>query len=77
MRGREPLRLEKEKREEMTAALRAYFLEERGEEIGHLASSLLLDLIIEKLAPEFYNQGVMDAHRFLSDKVEDVQLLLR
>lgn len=77
MKGKAFIRLEKERRDEMTEAIRDYFLKAREEEIGHLASGLLLDFIIEELAPEFYNQGVMDSYRFMAEKVEDVQQLLR
>ena len=68
--------LNKEKREDMVKAIRTYFLKERGEEIGNLASGLILDFVIDDLAPEFYNQGVMDAHKYLSERIDDVQSLL-
>lgn len=68
--------LTKEKRDDMVKVIRTYFLKERGEEIGNLASGMILDFMIEELAPEFYNQGVMDAHKYLSERVDDVQSLL-
>lgn len=52
--------------------LKEYFKNERNEELGDLAATLLLDFIIEELAPEFYNQGVYDSHNFLSAKLEDI-----
>jgi uncharacterized protein (DUF2164 family) len=69
---KERIRLSKEKREQMTADIKSYFLTERDEELGELGSGLMLDFIIEKLAPEFYNQGVEDACRYMGDRVEDV-----
>jgi uncharacterized protein (DUF2164 family) len=42
------------------------------EEIGDLAAGLLLDFIIENLAPDFYNQGVDDAYRFMKEAAEDL-----
>ncbi len=45
--------LNKEKRQDMILAIQSYFLKERDEELGDLASSLFLDFIIEKLAVEF------------------------
>jgi uncharacterized protein (DUF2164 family) len=71
------IKVEKETREAMIVALTNYYLNEREEEIGHLASSMLLDFIIEKLAPEFYNQGIMDATKYINDRVEDMQVLLK
>jgi len=70
------IKLTKEKKEEMVMAIKAYFLKEREEEIGHLAASMILDFIIEKLAPEFYNQGIMDSYKYMSDRIEDIQSLL-
>jgi uncharacterized protein (DUF2164 family) len=70
------IKMTREKREEMVDDIKNYFKKERGEEMGQLASGLMLDFIIEKLAPEFYNQGVMDSYRFLSNHLEDVQSLL-
>jgi uncharacterized protein (DUF2164 family) len=66
------IRLSPEKREEMLAAIKEYFLKEREEELGDLSSGFILDFIIEKLAPEFYNQGVDDACKYMLDRVEDV-----
>ena len=64
--------LSKQKRDEMTALIKGFFLKERGEELGDLSSGFILDFFIEKLAPEFYNQGVFDAHKYMLDRVEDL-----
>lgn len=77
MKGKCKVQLEKEKREEMVADIRSYFLNERGEEIGQLASGFILDFIIDRLAPEFYNQGVMDSHRYMGERVEDMLSLMK
>lgn len=67
-----PIKLTKEQKEKMAAAIQLYFLKERDEELGSLASSLMLDFITKELAPEFYNQGIYDAHRFMNDRTEDL-----
>ena len=64
--------LTKERREEMVSEIQNYFLKERDEEIGNLAAGLILDFIMEKIAPEFYNQGVFDSHQFMKDSAEDL-----
>lgn len=69
------IKISKEDRDEMIAALRQYFLKERDEEMGDLAAGLLLDHFIEHLAPVFYNQGVYDAHRYMKDAAEDLMAL--
>ena len=66
------IKLTKEKRSDMISAIKYYFLKEREEEIGDLASSLMLDFIIEKLAPEFYNQGVYDSYKYMGNSIEDL-----
>ncbi|AFL98763.1 MULTISPECIES: DUF2164 domain-containing protein [Desulfitobacterium] len=66
------INLTKEQKEEMASAIQRYFLKERDEEIGNLASSLMLDFIIKELAPEFYNQGVYDAYKLMNDRTEDL-----
>lgn len=68
--------IEKNKKLEMAEAIKNYFFYEREEELGDLASVLILDFIIEKLAPEFYNQGVYDAYLYMKEKNEDLLSIL-
>lgn len=72
MRNDPKIKISKEKREELISAIKNYFLSEREEPIGDLAAGLLLDFIIEKLAPEFYNQGVADSYTFMEKQLEDL-----
>lgn len=67
----EKIKLKKEKREALIADLKSYFLQ-NDDEIGDLAAGLLLDFIIEKMAPEFYNQGIYDAYTYFSERIDDV-----
>lgn len=67
---KEKIKLSKEKKEDMINAIKRYFVEKRDEEIGDLAATLILNFIIDELAPEFYNQGVYDAYVFMNDRVE-------
>ena len=64
--------ISKEVREKMISSIKEYFYKERDEDLGDLSSSLILDFIIEELGPEFYNQGVLDAHKFMNEKIEDL-----
>lgn len=66
------IELSKEKQEQMISLIKDYFKEERDEELGDLTAMLILDFFIEKLAPEFYNQGVYDSYKYFSEKVEDL-----
>ncbi len=66
------IKVSKENRQEMLSEIKAYFLKERDEELGDLAAGFILDFVIEKIAPHFYNQGVWDSHRYLQEKIEDL-----
>jgi len=72
MMDRSKIKLTKEKRAEMILAIKNYFLNEREEELGDLASSIMLNFIVEELAPEFYNQGVYDSYKYMDDRIEDL-----
>ena len=72
MRDENSIKVTKETRDYMVSEIKTYFLKERDEEIGDLAADLILDFILEKLAPELYNQGVYDSHRYMVDAVEDL-----
>ena len=64
--------LTNERREEIISEIKHYFLTEREEEVGDLAAGLILDFIMEKIAPEFYNQGVFDSHQYMRDAADDL-----
>lgn len=64
--------LSKERRDTMVGEIRNYFAAERDEEMGDLAAGLILDFIMKKIAPEFYNQGVSDSRKFMHDAAEDL-----
>lgn len=66
------LELSKEEREQLAAAVKEYFLNELEQDIGDLASVLLIDFMVKKLGPLFYNRGIRDAGGFISDKLEDL-----
>jgi len=72
MRNDNRIKLTKERRDEIISEIKNFFLKERDEEIGDLAAVLVLDFIMEKIAPEFYNQGVFDSHRYMKDSAEDL-----
>ena len=72
MRNEKTIKVTKEQRDEMIAAIKHYFLKNREEEIGDLQAGLMLDFIVEELAPEFYNQGVSDSYTYINDTIEDL-----
>lgn len=66
------IKLNPENREAMRSKIVKYFSEEREEDLGELASQLILDFFVEELAPSIYNQGVEDAYTYSRDKLEDL-----
>jgi uncharacterized protein (DUF2164 family) len=67
--------LSKELKKQAVDDIKKYFLDNREEEMGQLASELLLDFMIEKVGKVLYNQGIKDAHTFMSEKVEELYVL--
>ena len=65
-------RLNKEKRDLMIFEIKKYFSKERDEDLGDLGAALVLDFIEKKIAPEFYNQGVYDSYKYMSENIEDM-----
>ncbi|MDD3136765.1 MAG: DUF2164 domain-containing protein, partial [Methanoregula sp.] len=65
MKNKNSVKVTKERRDDMVSEIKNYFLKEREEEIGDLAAGMILDFILEKIAPEFYNQGVYDSHTYM------------
>lgn len=72
MKKKTGIKIDMKKREDMISSIKSFFLDERDEDLGDLASSLILDFIIDELAPEFYNQGVEDSYKYMNDKIEDL-----
>jgi uncharacterized protein (DUF2164 family) len=77
MRNENTIKITKDQRNEMIAAIKHYFLKEREEEIGDLRAGLMLDFILEELAPEFYNQGVSDSYTYMKNTIEDLLSIRR
>jgi uncharacterized protein (DUF2164 family) len=64
--------LSKEKKDYMISEIRSYFAKERDIDLGDLAAALILDFFVEKLAMEFYNEGVADSYQYMSNSIEDM-----
>lgn len=64
--------LSKDERDEMILDIKTYFFNEREEELGDLAAGLILDFIIDKLGSKFYNIGVNDSYKYMSERIDDL-----
>lgn len=65
-------KVSRDDKERMKEQIKKFFYEERDEEIGDLASELVLDFFIENLAKDFYNLGVNDAKSYFEERIENV-----
>lgn len=72
MKTKDNFKLTKEQKEYMASEIKTYFSNEREEELGDLAANLMLNFIVEKLAPEFYNMGVFDSYKYMNERTEDL-----
>ncbi len=72
MKKNDKIKLTQEKKEYMIEAIKNYFSNERDEELGDLASAMILDFFIDELATEFYNQGIYDSYVYMNDRCEDI-----
>lgn len=54
-------------------AIHAYYLDERGEDIGILHQEGLFDLFMKQLAPIVYNAALDDAKFWYSRRMNDVE----
>ena len=59
-------------REKLHAEIKAFYLDERGEEIGMIEQMQLIDLFEEKLAPIIYNRALDDAKKWFSQMLENL-----
>lgn len=57
-------------------AVKHYFLEERGDEIGDLQASFFLEFVLKEIGPTIYNQAIKDAQTSLQRVVTDLDITL-
>ncbi len=71
------IKLSESRKKKIIEDIKEYFYKERGEEIGILAAELFADFIIEEIGPELYNQGLIDAKKFIEEKTEDIYGIMK
>jgi len=69
------IKFSKEEKNLIIEKIIKYFFNEKNEEIGVLAATLLLEFICENIAPHFYNLGIRDSIAYLQERVEDMYSL--
>ena len=60
-------------KKKLNEEIKAFYLDERGEEIGIIEQMQLLDLFEQKLAPVIYNKALDDAKRWYSQMMDNLE----
>jgi uncharacterized protein (DUF2164 family) len=76
MRKRELLsqiKLSEKQKEKLNEEIKAFYLDERGEEIGIIEQMQILELFEKKLAPVIYNRALDDARRWYTGMMDNLE----
>lgn len=66
------IKLSNEQKKALKEEIHAYYLDERGEDIGIIHQEGLVDLFIDRLAPIIYNRALDDAKLWISQRLDDM-----
>ena len=66
------IRLSDAQKEKLKAEIKAFYLDERGEEIGMIEQMQLLELFEQKMAPIIYNRALEDAKRWFTQMMDNL-----
>ncbi len=67
------IKLTSDEKNKMISDIQDFFYENRGEELGVIASSEILDFFIEKLGNKIYNKGLDEAKLWYSSSMQNLQ----
>ena len=73
MNPKQVIQLSEEQKKALREEIHAYYLDQRGEDIGIILQEGLLDLFLEELAPIVYNKALDDAKLWFSRRMDDVE----
>ena len=68
------IQLNDAQKKQLLGEIRAFYLEERDEEIGMIEEHQILDLFCEHLAPIIYNKALDDALRWMKGQMENIEV---
>lgn len=66
------IKLSDSQRNKLNDEIKAFYLEERGEEIGMIEQMQLMELFEQKLAPIIYNRALDDAKRWFAQMMDNI-----
>lgn len=65
------IKLSDSQKNKISAEIKAFYIAERGEEIGMIEQMQLIDLFEEKIAPIVYNKALDDAKQWFTQMLEN------
>ena len=69
--------LTKEQREKSIAKIKEYITEDLNIEISSMQSGFLIDFITDNISGYYYNKAIADSIFFMTEKTEDLYLLMK
>lgn len=67
------IKLSDSQREKLQDEIKAFYLDERGEEIGIIAQTQIVELFEQELAPIIYNKALDDAKLWFSRMMDNLE----
>lgn len=67
------IKLSEIQKKKLNEEIKAFYLDERGEEIGMIEQMQLLDLFVQKLAPIIYNKALDDAKKWYGQLLDNLE----
>ncbi len=66
------VRFSKEETAALVRALQGYFDQELEQKLGDIPAQMLLDFLIERLGPAFYNRALYDAQAVVAARLDEL-----
>lgn len=66
-------RLSEDEKKQICEEIAAFYLDERGEEIGIIGQQQILDFFMENLAPAIYNKALDDARNWYRGQQDNLE----
>jgi len=67
--------LQPETKTQLLDSIKRYVAENLDQDIGDLKAGLLLDYVLQEIAPSVYNQAIQDAQRYFQERATDLVIL--
>ena len=68
------IKLKDKEKELLKEQIQEFFREERGEEIGVIASEAVLDFFMENLGDRIYNKALDDSKIWFTERLQDIEI---